>query len=93
MKDQEALKASAVVSHLSDSLKDQVNNLLANGVVSPGVVVGSILLSGDQLLRVEHLTVDSTSDLKNNNSFFIFFMFFVDLEIITVTDCQRCKEI
>ena len=67
MKDQESLKASAVVSHLSDSLKDQVNNLLANGVVSPGVVVGGVLLAVDQLFRMVELTVSSNSGLVDDS--------------------------
>ena len=42
---QEALQTSAVVSKLSDSVKTQVNDLSANGVVSSGEVVGSVFFS------------------------------------------------
>jgi len=63
VEDQKALKTSAVISELSEAVKDKVNNLLANGVVTTGVVVGSILLAGDELLRVVQLSVGTSSDL------------------------------
>jgi hypothetical protein len=34
-------------------LEDDVYDLLADGVMAPGVVIGSVLLSCDQLFRVE----------------------------------------
>ena len=63
VEEEEALQASALVSQLPDPVQDKVNNLLANGVVSPGIVVGSILLTIDQLLRVEELAVGSAPGL------------------------------
>jgi len=63
MEDEETLKTCAVVSKLSNSIKDKVNNFLSNGVVTSGVVVGSILLATDHLFRVEQLSVCSSSDL------------------------------
>jgi len=63
----EALKTSAVVRKLANAVKAKVNNLLANGVVATGEVVGGILLSGDQLLRVEELTVSSSADFINDS--------------------------
>ena len=48
---QEALEASAVVRELADAVEDEVNDLLADGVVATGVVVGGVLLAGDELLR------------------------------------------
>merc|ERR1719507_1508280 len=44
-----------------------VNNLLANSVVSAGIVVGSVLLSSDELLGVEELAVGSGPDLINDS--------------------------
>ena len=44
-------------------IEHKVNDLLADGVVSTGVVVGSILLSSDQLLRVEQLAVSARAHL------------------------------
>ena len=63
VEDKESLKAGAVIGELPDAVKDKVNNLLSDGVVSTGVVVGGILLSGDDLLRVVELPVGSRADL------------------------------
>ena len=52
-----------MIGQLSDSVEDEVDNLLANGVVTTGVVVSRILLAGDELFRVEKLSVSSGSDL------------------------------
>ena len=45
-----------------DSVEDQVHDLLPYGVVSPGVVVGSVLLASDQLLRVKQLAVGACAN-------------------------------
>jgi hypothetical protein len=66
MEDKESLESSTLVSQLSDSVKAQVNDLLSDGVVTTSVVVSGILLSSDQLLRVEQLSVGSGTDLINN---------------------------
>ena len=71
MEHQKTLEASALVSHPSDLVHSDLNLLLANGVVTSGIVVGSILLACDQLLRVEQLPVGSSSDL-----FFMLMNFF-----------------
>ena len=63
MEDEESLETSALIGQLPDSVKDDINNLLADGVVAAGVVVGSVLLAGDQLLRVEQLSVGSGTNL------------------------------
>ena len=49
--------------YASNAVNDTVDQLLANGVVATGIVVGSILLSVDQQLGVEELTVTTSSDL------------------------------
>merc|ERR1719312_2131012 len=56
----------AVISQPPDSVQHEVNELLANGVVAPGVVVGSVLLPADHLLRVEQLTVGPRPDLVHH---------------------------
>ena len=63
MEDEEALKTCALVGQLTDAVKDQVDDLLANGVVASGVVVGGIFLTGDQLLGVEQLAVGASTNL------------------------------
>jgi len=61
--DQETLKTGAVIGQLTDPVQAQVNDLLTDGVVTTGEVVGGIFLTGDQLFRVEQLTVGSGTDL------------------------------
>ena len=63
MEHEEALETSAVVSELSDSVEAEVNNFLADSVMSSGEVVGGIFFSGDELFGVEELSVGSGSDL------------------------------
>ena len=69
MEDEESLKTSALFRQLADSVKNKINNLLSNGVVTTSIVVGSILLSSDELFRVEELTISSHSDLINDSWF------------------------
>ena len=63
MEDEESLESSALVSQLPDPVQDEIDDLLSDGVVATGVVVGSIFLSGNQLFGVEQLTVGSGTDL------------------------------
>ena len=63
MEDEESLETCALICQLSDSVQDQVHNLLAHSVVTSGIIVGSILLASHQLLRVEQLSVGAGSDL------------------------------
>merc|ERR1719203_1188793 len=67
VENQESLKTGAVVSQFTDTIQDQVNNLLANGVVSTSIVVSGILLTSHQLLRVEQLTVSSSADFVDDS--------------------------
>lgn len=56
--------ASTPDSHqLADPVQDWVNDLLANGIVTTGIVVRSILFPSDELLWVEELPVRAISDL------------------------------
>jgi len=63
VEDHESLETSALIGELSDSVEAEVNNLSSDGVMSTGEVVGGILLSGDELLGVEQLSVGSGTDL------------------------------
>jgi hypothetical protein len=69
VEDEESLKTSALFRQLADPVQDKVDDLLANGVVATSVVVGSVLLSSDQLLRVEKLAVGSHPDLIDDSGF------------------------
>mmetsp|Transcript_13339 Transcript_13339/g.19237 ORF Transcript_13339/g.19237 Transcript_13339/m.19237 type:complete len:474 (-) Transcript_13339:76-1497(-) len=64
--DEEALEAGAVVGELADAVEDEVNDFLADGVVTTGVVVGGVFLAGDQLFRVVQLAVGAGADLVND---------------------------
>ena len=66
MEDEESLEASALISQLPEPIQTKINHFFSDGVVSSSVVVGSILLAGDQLLRVKELSVGSSSDLIND---------------------------
>lgn len=79
MEHQESLKTGAVVGETTDSVKGQVNDLLSDGVVTTGVVVRSVFLSGDELFRMEEGTVGSGTDLIWN------------MGTIWVTWNMRCK--
>ena len=66
MEEEEALEAGALVGKLANTVKDKINNLLADGVVTPGIVVGRVLLAGDELLGVEQLPVGPGPHLVNH---------------------------
>ena len=63
MEDQEPLKTRTLISQLSCSVEHLVDQLFTNGVVTSGVVIGSIFFASDKLFRVEELTVCTSSDL------------------------------
>jgi len=66
VEDEEALETSALIGELTDSVEAEINNLLTDGVVTTGEVVGGILLTGDELLWVEELSVGTSADLIDN---------------------------
>ena len=66
VEDEETLETSALISELSDSVEAEIDDLLTNGVVTSGEVVGGIFLTGDELLGMEELSVGTGSDLIDN---------------------------
>ncbi len=62
VEDHETLETSAVISQLADAVKDKIDDLLADGVVTTGIVVSSIFLTRDDLLWVVQLTVGTSAD-------------------------------
>ena len=60
VEDEESLKTGAVVSQLTNPVHGLIDKLLPDGVVTASVVVSSILLATDNLLRVVKLTVGSS---------------------------------
>lgn len=66
VEDEEALETGTGVGHTADLVENLVNHLLTDGVVTTGVVVGSILLASDHLLGVEERAVGTSADLIND---------------------------
>jgi hypothetical protein len=66
VEDQEALETNAVVGDASNLVQDLVDQLLANGIVATGVVIGSILLAGNHLLRVEEAAIRAGAHLVDD---------------------------
>ena len=69
VEDEESLETSALISQLPESVKDEVDNLFPDGVVTTGVVVGSIFLTSDKLFWVEQLAVGASTDLICNGQY------------------------
>jgi len=63
VEDQETLESRAAVGNTADLVQNLVDQLLSDGVVATGVVVGSILLSGNHVLGVEEAAVGTGADL------------------------------
>ena len=66
VEDEETLETGALIGELSDSIEAEIDDLLTDGVMSSGEVVGGIFFTGDELLGVEQLSVGSGSDLIDN---------------------------
>ena len=69
MKHQKPLQPGALVSELTDTVKDQIDDLLTNGVVTTSVVIRGVLFSRNHLLRVEELPVCACADLIHHRGF------------------------
>jgi len=67
VEDEESLETGTLVSKLSNSVENQVNDLFTDGVVTSGVVVSGILFTGDQLFWVEELSVSTGSDFIDDS--------------------------
>ena len=72
MENQEALKTCALVSQFPNLAQEEVNDLLANGAVTLGIVIGSIFFACDELLRVEELAVGASENLINDCGFHVY---------------------
>jgi hypothetical protein len=61
----ETLETRAVVSKLTDTIEDEIDDFLSDGVVTTRIVVGSVFLSRNQLFWVIDLTISSSTNLIN----------------------------
>lgn len=66
VEDEEALEAGTAVGNPADLVEDAIDKLLADGVVTTSVVVGSILLAANHMLGVEQASVGAGSDLVDH---------------------------
>jgi hypothetical protein len=66
MENQETLKAGAIICNTANLVENLVNELLANCVMTTGIIVGSILLSSDHLFWVEKTSVGAGTDFVDN---------------------------
>ena len=66
VEDEETLETRAVVGNAADGVKNLINQLLSDGVVTTSVVVGCILLSGNHVLWVEKAAVGTGADLVDH---------------------------
>jgi len=66
VEDEEALETGALISEFSDSVEAEINDFLTDGIVTTGEVVGGILLTGDELLWVEQLSIGTGTNLIND---------------------------
>jgi len=62
VEDEETLETSALIGKLSDSIEAEIDDFLTNGVVTTSEVVGSIFFTRDELLRMEELSVGTSSN-------------------------------
>mmetsp|Transcript_23795 Transcript_23795/g.51450 ORF Transcript_23795/g.51450 Transcript_23795/m.51450 type:complete len:498 (+) Transcript_23795:382-1875(+) len=69
VEDEESLQACAIVGHLADPVRYLIHYLLADGVMSPGVVVGRILLPADDLLGMVELAIRPGTNLVADGGF------------------------
>ena len=64
---QEALETRTVVSELSDTVQNKVDDVLTDVNTTTGVVVGSVFLTSDQLLGVVDLAVSASTNLVDHS--------------------------
>ena len=62
MKNQESLEADAVLDQSADAIRHDVGDLSTHGVMTPGVVIGRILLARYQLIGMEQLSVGARAN-------------------------------
>ena len=69
MEDQKSLQSRAIVGQLADPIEDGVDDLLPDGVMSPGVIIRGVLLPAYDLLGMVQLTVRAGPDLVAHGRF------------------------
>lgn len=63
VQEKEALLTGSLIGQLADADYLQIDDFHADGVVATGVVVGCILIAGEQLIQVTQMAIRSVVDL------------------------------
>ena len=63
MEDEETLQSGALVSQLPHAVQHDVDQFLADSVVTTCIVVSRVFFARDELLRVKQLTIRSGAHL------------------------------
>jgi hypothetical protein len=66
MEDQESLETSAVIGNTANLVKDLIDQLLADCVVTASIIVGGVLLASYHMFGVEQAAVGTGADLIHN---------------------------
>ncbi|KAI7850373.1 hypothetical protein BDC45DRAFT_518663 [Circinella umbellata] len=69
MEDQETLQTTTVIGKLANTVQNGIDKFLTNSVMATSVVVSSIFLTSNQLLRMEELTISASTNFVNNSRF------------------------
>jgi len=67
VEDKESLKSGTVISELTYSVENEIDDFFTDGVVTTSEVVSGILFSSDELFWMEELSVSSGTDFINNS--------------------------
>ena len=63
------LKTGAVIGQFTKTVQDEIDNFFTDGVVTTGVIIGGIFFTGNDLFRVEQLTVGTSTDFVGDGWF------------------------
>merc|ERR1719379_68373 len=69
IEDEEALQARTIVGKLTDAVQNQVDDFFPDGIMTTCEIVRGVLLTSDQLLWMEKLTVCARTHLVNHGRF------------------------
>jgi len=69
MEKEESLQSTALIGQFTNAIQNYIYHLFADSVVSTSIIISSILLSCNQLFRMEQLSVSSSSYFVNNRRF------------------------
>jgi hypothetical protein len=60
MENNKSLKARALIRQATDLVHAKINLLFANGIMTASIIVGSVFLASDELIRMKQLSISSS---------------------------------